>query len=42
MNPIIKECSDLHVEWIRQNPHFIDKDTGRKGDDYIELVLDIL
>lgn len=38
MNPIIRECQELHVEWVRQHPHFVDVDTGRKGDEYIELI----
>lgn len=39
MNPIILECQQLHIEWIRQHPNFVDIDTGRRGEEYIELML---
>lgn len=41
MNPIIEECQALHCEWIRQHPHFICSDSGLKGDDYRELVIEL-
>jgi len=37
----IDEAKAAHVVWVQQHPNFIDRDTGRRGEDYIIILEDI-
>lgn len=34
----IQQKKDLHIFWVRQHPLFCDRDSGRKGEEYVELL----
>ena len=35
---IINQFRTLHLEFIRQHPHYIDRDTGKSGNQYLEIL----